>query len=112
MPRYGQCGGKAYSGSTCCADGWTCFENNAWHSQCLEACPDGWACKGIINAQQRPQKEVEVMEVEVRLQVAMVLGIAVEVSNTMRERRRRHRLTRIWRCREVERSRGSTSPTI
>ncbi|KAI9497831.1 RlpA-like double-psi beta-barrel-protein domain-containing protein-containing protein, partial [Zychaea mexicana] len=36
-PIYGQCGGKHWQGTTCCAEGSTCVpqENNEYYSQCL-----------------------------------------------------------------------------
>nr|GAT45916.1 glycoside hydrolase family 7 protein [Mycena chlorophos] len=35
VPVYGQCGGIGYTGSTTCASGSTCKEQNAYYSQCL-----------------------------------------------------------------------------
>lgn len=35
VPKYGQCGGNGYSGSTVCVAGSTCIFSNAWYSQCL-----------------------------------------------------------------------------
>lgn len=35
VPKWGQCGGKGYSGSTVCVSGSTCTLNNEWYSQCL-----------------------------------------------------------------------------
>ncbi|KAI9025034.1 RlpA-like double-psi beta-barrel-protein domain-containing protein-containing protein [Phycomyces nitens] len=34
---YGQCGGKMWTGPTCCTSGFTCVgaENNEWYSQCI-----------------------------------------------------------------------------
>lgn len=32
-PKWGQCGGQDWSGSTCCAEG-TCTKSNDWYSQC------------------------------------------------------------------------------
>ena len=56
-PRYSQCGGVGFDGpTTCCKEeGVRCFVNNAWHSQCLDACPNGWACAegGSTSAEER-----------------------------------------------------------
>ncbi|KAF7320717.1 Glucanase [Mycena chlorophos] len=35
VPVYGQCGGIGYTGSTTCASGSTCKEQNSYYSQCL-----------------------------------------------------------------------------
>lgn len=35
VPKYGQCGGEYYTGSTTCAAGSTCVYSNQWYSQCL-----------------------------------------------------------------------------
>ncbi|KAG8809082.1 hypothetical protein FRC18_004738 [Serendipita sp. 400] len=32
---WGQCGGQAFTGPTCCPAGWTCVYINIWFSQCL-----------------------------------------------------------------------------
>ena len=52
---YGQCGGMQWAGSTCCVGvspqsgaSISCFRNNAYHSQCLAACPQGWECNGPV----------------------------------------------------------------
>jgi lytic cellulose monooxygenase (C1-hydroxylating) len=37
VEKYGRCGGQGYTGSTICADGWTCKVQNPWYSQCLSA---------------------------------------------------------------------------
>jgi cellulase len=37
VQKYGQCGGKGYTGATICADGWTCKAQNDYYSQCLSA---------------------------------------------------------------------------
>nr|AIG55578.1 secreted protein [Thraustotheca clavata] len=34
---YGQCGGKAFSGPSCCGDGNACKYVNEWYSQCVKA---------------------------------------------------------------------------
>ena len=34
-PKEGQCGGKAWTGETCCPDGYKCTPQNEWYSQCL-----------------------------------------------------------------------------
>lgn len=46
VPLFGQCGGTSYKGLTTCAPGLTCFVQNAFYSQCLENCPNGWLCNG------------------------------------------------------------------
>ncbi|KAK2027176.1 hypothetical protein LX32DRAFT_674308 [Colletotrichum zoysiae] len=35
VPKYGQCGGQGWSGSTTCASGSTCQALNEWYSQCV-----------------------------------------------------------------------------
>lgn len=35
VPKWGQCGGQGYSGSTTCVSGTTCQVANQWYSQCL-----------------------------------------------------------------------------
>ena len=35
VPKWGQCGGIGYTGSTICVAGSTCTYSNAWYSQCL-----------------------------------------------------------------------------
>ncbi|RXW21696.1 hypothetical protein EST38_g4146 [Candolleomyces aberdarensis] len=35
VPKYGQCGGNGWTGSTTCADGSTCTKLNDWYSQCV-----------------------------------------------------------------------------
>ncbi|KAL3418736.1 feruloyl esterase b precursor [Phlyctema vagabunda] len=35
VPRYGQCGGQQWKGSTVCASPYTCTYSNAYYSQCL-----------------------------------------------------------------------------
>jgi acetylxylan esterase len=35
VPKWGQCGGNGYTGSTVCVAGSTCTFSNAWYSQCL-----------------------------------------------------------------------------
>ncbi|CAE6482665.1 unnamed protein product [Rhizoctonia solani] len=35
VAKYGQCGGRGYSGPTQCASGSSCKVNNEWYSQCL-----------------------------------------------------------------------------
>ncbi|TEB24887.1 hypothetical protein FA13DRAFT_1638238 [Coprinellus micaceus] len=35
VPKYGQCGGTGYTGSTTCAAGSTCQKLNDWYSQCV-----------------------------------------------------------------------------
>ena len=35
VPKYGQCGGRDYTGPTTCAAGSTCKVTNEWYSQCL-----------------------------------------------------------------------------
>lgn len=35
VPKYGQCGGRNYSGPTQCVSGSTCRAQNEWYSQCL-----------------------------------------------------------------------------
>lgn len=35
VPKWGQCGGKNYSGSFVCASGTTCQKQNDYYSQCL-----------------------------------------------------------------------------
>ncbi|CAI6337868.1 unnamed protein product [Periconia digitata] len=37
VAKYGQCGGKEYTGATSCADNWTCKEQNPYYSQCVES---------------------------------------------------------------------------
>lgn len=34
-PKEGQCGGKAWTGETCCPDGYKCTPQNEWYSQYL-----------------------------------------------------------------------------
>ncbi|KAI7593574.1 hypothetical protein KC316_g1655 [Hortaea werneckii] len=33
---WGRCGGKGYSGSSKCADGWVCHDYNPYYSQCIK----------------------------------------------------------------------------
>ncbi|KAJ3532153.1 hypothetical protein NMY22_g7859 [Coprinellus aureogranulatus] len=35
VPKYGQCGGNGWTGSTTCAPGSTCQKLNDWYSQCV-----------------------------------------------------------------------------
>ncbi|QSZ37437.1 hypothetical protein DSL72_008533 [Monilinia vaccinii-corymbosi] len=37
VPRYGQCGGAYWTGSTTCASGYTCKVQNSYYSQCLSS---------------------------------------------------------------------------
>jgi len=39
---WGQCGGNGVD--RCCVSGTSCFKEHEWYSQCLTACPSGWAC--------------------------------------------------------------------
>ncbi|KAF2690244.1 carbohydrate-binding module family 1 protein [Lentithecium fluviatile CBS 122367] len=36
-PKYGQCGGKNWTGATKCADRWKCTVMNDWYSQCVSS---------------------------------------------------------------------------
>merc|ERR1711981_626909 len=45
VAHWGQCGGSGMA-DTCCEEGTQCYKASQWYSQCLTACPTGWACNG------------------------------------------------------------------
>ena len=46
-PAYGQCGGQQYTGSTVCINGYACYVQSPYYSQCLTPAPAYGQCGGI-----------------------------------------------------------------
>jgi len=47
-----QCGGRSFTGSTCCPESTECYEQSQRYSQCLKSCPSAWSCnKGELPVQ-------------------------------------------------------------
>jgi hypothetical protein len=40
---WAKCDGEDHA-SLCCPEGYQCFKNSKWYSQCRTSCPEGWEC--------------------------------------------------------------------